>query len=85
MTNQIKVIPAKIKLKKQKNDGEETDRNYNESFEKNTQSHAAPGITKDKGMHHNKNEVQVIEGSCEKKAVVGGEMDIEKPMEFNFL
>ncbi len=36
-------------------------------------------------MHHSKDEVQVIEGTCEKKAVVGGEMDIEKHMDFSFI
>jgi hypothetical protein len=36
-------------------------------------------------MHDSKDEVQVIKGTCEKKAVVGGKMDIEKPMEFNFV
>jgi hypothetical protein len=32
---QNKVLPGKIKLKKQKNDGEETDSNNDEFFEKN--------------------------------------------------
>jgi hypothetical protein len=36
-------------------------------------------------MRDSKDEVQVIEGKCEKKAVVGGKTDIEKPMEFNFV
>ena len=35
--NQNKVLPGKIKLKKQQNDGEETDSNNDELFEKNTQ------------------------------------------------
>jgi hypothetical protein len=56
-----------------------------DELKKNTQSHAAPGITKEKGMHHSKDEGQEIKGTCEKKAVVGGGMDIEKPMEFNFV
>ncbi len=33
---QNKVLPGKIKLKKQKNDGEETDSNDDELFEKNS-------------------------------------------------
>ncbi len=45
-----------------------------------------PGITKEKGMmHDSKDEVQVIEGTCNDKAVVRGKTDIEKPMEFNFV
>ncbi len=84
MTHQNKVIPGKIKLKKQKNDGEETDSDGNELFEKK-QSHVAPGITKEKGMHDSQDEVQTIKGICEKKAVVGGKTDIEKPMELNFV
>jgi hypothetical protein len=71
------------KSNRKKNDGEETDRDDDELHEKK-QSHAAPGTTKEKGMHDSKDEVQVIKGTCEKKAVVGGKMDIEKPMEFNF-
>jgi hypothetical protein len=47
ITHQNKVIPGKIKLKTQKNDGEERDSNNNELIEKNTQSHVAPGITKE--------------------------------------
>ncbi len=54
------------------------------NYLKITQSHAAPGITKEKGMPHSEVEVQTIEGICEKKAVVVGETDFEKPMEFNF-
>jgi hypothetical protein len=34
MTHQNKVTPGRIKLKKQKNDGEETDCNDDELFEK---------------------------------------------------
>jgi hypothetical protein len=52
---------------------------------KKNKSHAAPGITKKKGMHDREDKVQVIKGTCEKKAVVGGEMDIEKPMKFYFV
>ncbi len=33
--------------------------------------------------HHSKDEVQVIKGTREKKYVVGGKMDIEKPLKFN--
>jgi hypothetical protein len=83
MTHQNKVLPGKIKLKKQKNDGEETDSKDNELFEKK-QSHAAPERTKEEGMHDSKDEVQVITGTSENKVVVGGKMDIQKPMEFNF-
>jgi hypothetical protein len=36
-------------------------------------------------MHDREDEVQVIKGTCEKKAVVGGETDIEKPMKFDFV
>jgi hypothetical protein len=36
-------------------------------------------------MHHSEVERQMIKGTCEKKAVVGGEKNIEKPMEFNFV
>jgi hypothetical protein len=50
---QYKVLPGKIKLKKQKNDGEETDREDNDFFEKK-QPLEAPGITKEKGMHDSK-------------------------------
>ncbi len=46
---------------------------------------AAPGIPKEKGMHDSKDEVEVIKETCEKKTVVGGKSDIEKPMEFNFV
>jgi hypothetical protein len=42
------------------------------NYLKKEQSHPAPGITKEKGMHDSKDEVQVIEGTPEKKAVVGG-------------
>ena len=35
-------------------------------------------------MHDSEVEVQTIKGTREKKAAVGGEMDIEKLMEFNF-
>jgi hypothetical protein len=48
-------------------------------------SHAAPGKSKEKEMHDSEIEVQTIKGTCEKKAVVGGEMDIEKPTELNFV
>ncbi len=41
------------------------------------QSHVAPGITKEKGVYDSNDEVQVIEGTREKKAVVGGTTDIE--------
>jgi hypothetical protein len=84
MTHQNEMLPGQIKLKKQKNDGEETNSNNDELFEKK-QSHVAPGMTKEKGMHHSEDEVQVIEGTSEKKAVDGGKTDIEKPMEFNFV
>ncbi len=53
-------------------------------FEKK-QSHAAPGITKEKGMHDSKDEVQVVKGTREKKNVVGGKMDVENPMKFDFV
>jgi hypothetical protein len=33
-------------------------------------------------MHDREDEVQAIEGTHEKKAVVGGKMDMEKPMKF---
>ncbi len=36
-------------------------------------------------MHDSKDKVRVIEGTCEKKTLVGGKTDIEKPMEFNFV
>jgi hypothetical protein len=36
-------------------------------------------------MHHSEVEVQTIEGTCEKKAVVGGKMDNEKLIELNFV
>jgi hypothetical protein len=36
-------------------------------------------------MHDSEVEVQTIKGTREKKAAVGGEMDIEKLMEFNFV
>jgi hypothetical protein len=36
-------------------------------------------------MHGSRDKVQVIEGTCKKKAVDGGEMDIEKPMEFIYV
>jgi hypothetical protein len=55
------------------------------NYLKKTQSHMAPGKTKEKGMHHKEIEVQTIKGTCEKNAVVGGEMDIEKQMQFNFV
>jgi hypothetical protein len=42
-------------------------------------------MRKEKGMHDSEAEVQTIEGTREKKAVVGGKTDIEKPMEFNFV
>jgi hypothetical protein len=71
------VLPGKIKLKKQKNDGEKMDSNNDELFEKK-QSHVAPGITKEKGTHDSKDEVQVIKETCKKKAVVGGEMILRK-------
>jgi hypothetical protein len=80
---QDKVLPGKIKLKKQKNDGEEMDSDDDELLEK--KSHAAPGITKEKTMHDSEDEVQVIEETCEKQAVVGGNMNIEKPKKFNFV
>jgi hypothetical protein len=35
-------------------------------------------------MHDSEVEVQMIKGTCEKKLWVGGGMDIEKLMEFNF-
>jgi hypothetical protein len=70
---QNKVLPGKIKLKNQKNDGEEMDSNNNELFERKKQSHVAPGIAKEKRMHDSKDEVQVVKGTCKKKAVVGGE------------
>ncbi len=38
---------------------------------KQTQSHAAPGITKEKGMHDSEVEVQTIEGTREKKVWLG--------------
>jgi hypothetical protein len=50
------------------------------NYLKKTQPHAAPVITKEKGMHASEVEVQTIKGTCEKEAEVGGEMDIEKPM-----
>jgi hypothetical protein len=62
---QNKVLPGKIKLKKQKNDGEETDSDNNDFFEKKP-SHVAPGITKEKGMHDSKDEAQLIKGTREK-------------------
>jgi hypothetical protein len=36
-------------------------------------------------MHEIEDEVQVIKGIREKKAVVVGKTDIEKPMKFNFI
>jgi hypothetical protein len=78
MTHQNKVLPGKFKLKKQKNDGEETDSNDNDYLKKK-QSHAAPGITKEKGMYDRKDEVQVIEGTYEKKAVVRGKRMLRSP------
>ncbi len=56
--HQYKVPRIKIKLKNQKNDGEE---------------------------HGIEDEVQVIKGTREKKAVVGRKMDIEKAMKFYFV
>jgi hypothetical protein len=36
-------------------------------------------------MHNSKDEVQVIKGTRENKAVVGGKTDIDKPMKLNFV
>jgi hypothetical protein len=36
-------------------------------------------------MHDREDEVQVIKETCEKKAAVGGKMDIDKPMKFSFI
>ncbi len=42
-------------------------------FLKKKPSHGAPGITKAKGMHDSKDEVQVIERTREKKSCGWGE------------
>jgi hypothetical protein len=67
---QNKVLPGKIKLKKRMMERNWTATTMN--YLKKNQSHTAPGITKEKGMHDSEDEVQVIEGTCENKAVVGG-------------
>jgi hypothetical protein len=62
---QNKVLPGKIKLKKIM----ERKRTATMMiFLKKKQSHAAPEITKEKGMHDREDEVQVIKETCEKKS-----------------
>ncbi len=63
---QNKVLPEKIKLKKQRMMERKWTATTMNCLKKN-QSHVAPGITKEKGMRDSKDEVHVIKATREKK------------------
>jgi hypothetical protein len=78
------VLPGKIKLKNKRM----MERKRTETtmiFLKKKTISCSPWNNKREGKHDREDEVQVIEGTCEIKAVVEGKMDTEKPMEFDFV